>query len=151
MLAASKGDALEIDELCVRKSPSLWLWIVRSRKTGQVVASVLGQRSVATLAVLWSRVPAPYRRKLVYTDGWKVYKAFFAPWQHRPTNKGSDGLIGRTSRVEGLNTLWRARVSGIVRRSCGVCPTRAQDVWERFGCVREWHNRRCLKRWNKQN
>ena len=67
MLETVKGDALEIDELCVRKSPSLWLWIVRSRKTGQVVASLLGPRSVASLAVLWNRVPAAYRRKLVYT------------------------------------------------------------------------------------
>jgi hypothetical protein len=67
-MEAPKGDAIEIDELCVRKKGSLWLWIARSRKTGQVLAAVLGDRSWAMLERLWSRVPLSYRRKLVYTD-----------------------------------------------------------------------------------
>ena len=154
-MEASKGDAIEIDELCVRKKGSLWLWIARSRRTGQVLAALLGDRSWAMLERLWSRVPLSYRRKLVYTDtatggglsGYGAYEAFFSARhdtagvsaQHRISDKRD----GRTSRVEGLNTLWRSRVSGLARRSCGVCVTRRQDVWERFQRVCAWHNRRC--------
>jgi IS1 family transposase len=146
-MEAPKGDAIEIDELCVRKKGSLWLWIARSRRTGQVLAAVLGDRSWAMLERLWNLVPLSYRRKLVYTDtatagglsGYGAYEAFFSAWQHRITDKRD----GRTSRVEGLNTLWRSRVSGLARRSCGVCVTRRQDVWERFQRVCAWHNRRC--------
>ena len=138
-MEAPKGDAIEIDELCVRKKGSLWLWIARSRRTGQVLAAVLGDRSGAMLERLWGRVPLSYRRKLVYTDGYGVYATFFSGWQHRITDKQD----GRTSQVEGLNTLWRSRVSGLARRSCGVCAARRQDVWERFQRVCAWHNRRC--------
>lgn len=137
------GDALEIDELCVRRrGASLWLWIARSRKSGQVVSWTWGSRGAGCLQRLWQQVPTSYRRKLVYTDGYLVYSDFFSPWQHRVTDKTD----GRTSRVEALNTLWRARVSGLVRRSCGVCKARAQDIRERFARVVAWHNKRCLKK-----
>ncbi len=143
------GDAIEIieiDELSVRKlggkrGKSLWLWIARSRKSGQVLAWTWGNRGAACLRRLWQKVPQSYKRKLVYTDGYVVYAQFFWPWQHRVTNKTD----GRTSRVEALNTLWRARASGLVRRSCGVCKARQQDIAERFNRVVAWHKMRCLR------
>ena len=141
-MPALLGDALEIDELCVRKrGKSLWLWVARSRKSGQVLAWTWGNRGAACLHQLWQQVPLSYRRKLVYTDGYVVYKNFFAAWQHRVTDKTD----GRTSRIEALNTLWRARVSGLVRRTCGVCKARQQDIQERFARVVAMHNKRCLK------
>ncbi len=136
---ARKGDALEIDELCIRQKGSLWLWMVRSRKNGQILAAVMGNRSGAMLERLWHRVPLSYRRKLVYTDGYEVYALFFPAWQHRVSDKRD----GRTSRIEGANTLFRARVSGLVRRSCGVCAKRVLDVWQRFLLVKHEHNRKC--------
>ena len=136
---ARKGDALEIDELCIRKKGSLWLWMVRSRKNGQILAAVMGNRSGLMLERLWHKVPLSYRRKLVYTDGYEVYACFFPAWQHRISDKRD----GRTSRIEGTNTLFRARVSGLVRRSCGVCSARVLDVWQRFLLVKHEHNRKC--------
>jgi IS1 family transposase len=138
-LDARKGDALEIDELCIRQKGSLWLWMVRSRKNGQILAAVMGNRSGAMLERLWHKVPHSYRRKLVYTDGYEVYALFFPAWQHRVSDKRD----GRTSRIEGANTLFRARVSGLVRRSCGVCAKRVLDVWQRFLLVKHEHNRKC--------
>lgn len=142
VVPAELGDAVEIDELCVKKrGKSLWLWIARSRKSGQVLAWQWGRRDAIALARLWHKVPASYKRKLVYTDGYRVYEQFFRAWQHRVTDKTD----GRTSRVEALNTLWRARVAGLVRKTCGVCRARQQDIAERFCHVVAWHNLRCLK------
>jgi hypothetical protein len=88
------------------------------------------------------KVPLSYRRKLVYTDGYEVYASFFPVWQHRISDKRD----GRTSRIEGANTLFRARVSGLVRRSCGVCRARVLDVWQRFLLVKHQHNCKCQQR-----
>jgi IS1 family transposase len=108
-----------MDELCVRFSPSLWLWVAVSRRVGQVLGFAFGQRDRGTLALCWSDVPADYQAKPVVTDGYGAYTSFFAPDQHRPIDKGA-GEIGETSLVESLNTKWRQRQSGLVRRSCGV-------------------------------
>lgn len=120
---------------------------------GQVVGAAFGDRSYESLRALWQGVPKGYRRKLVYTDGYSVYEAFFAAWQHTVCAKGD----GRTSRVvEGINTFFRSRVSslrqrrvsGLVRKELRVCATvkaRVTDVWERFLLVCHWHNQRCRK------
>ena len=93
---------MEIDELVIRfrfKRRYRYLWVVVSRLTHQVLAWRVGDRSEKTLQKLWFQVPAAYRRKLVYTDFYEAYAKFFAPWQHRPCEKGS----GKTSVIEGLN------------------------------------------------
>jgi insertion element IS1 protein InsB len=117
-----------------------YLWVAVSRLTRQVLAFVVGDRSWRSLRALWSRVPPAYRRKLVYTDAYKVYAAFFRPWQHRPSSKGS----GRTSVVEGLNNKWRNRLAGLVRRTVG---TRCEvDLVRRLRLVFDQHNRLCRRR-----
>jgi IS1 family transposase len=125
--------------------------MARSRRTGQIIAAVIGDRSRAMLEELWEMVPASYRRKLVYTDDYAVYRSFFAPWQHRITDK-TDGRTGYplAGGMEGINTLFRARVSGLVRKCCGVCAwinQRVDDVWQRFLIVCHEHNQRCKQGW----
>ncbi len=114
-----------MDELCVRLTPSLWLWIAASRKVGQVLGFAFGRRDRDTLALCWSDVPADYKDKPIVTDGYAAYTGFFDPDQHRAIDKG-DGEIGETSIVESLNTKWRQRQSGLVRPSCarGKSPDR---------------------------
>jgi hypothetical protein len=41
----------------------------------------------------------------------------FSAWQHRITDKTD----GRISRIKGMNTLFCAHMSGIVRKCGGVC------------------------------
>ena len=116
LLPAISGDALEIDELVIRyrfKRRYRYLWLVVSRLTHQVLAWIVGDRSEKTLQRVWFEVPAAYRRKLVYTDFYEAYAKWFAPWQHRPSEKGE----GKTSVIEGLNNKWRNRVSGLVRKT----------------------------------
>ncbi len=93
---ARKGDALEIDELCIRQKGSLWLWMVRSRKNGQILAAVMGNRSGAMLERLWHKVPHSYRRKLVYTDGYEVYALFF-PAQMTTSSSSTESATSVTA------------------------------------------------------
>ena len=121
ILPAIKGDALEIDELVIRfrvKRRYRYLWLAISRLTRQVigwcigVGWCIGDRSIRSLKRLWFSLPAAYRRKLVYSDFYRAYAKWFAPWQHRPRSKGS----GKTSIVEGLNNKWRNRISGLAEK-----------------------------------
>ena len=67
--------------------------------------------------------------------------------QHRPCEKGS----GLTSLAEGLNTRWRQRQSGLVRRSCGVYVGITDDLYERFLLLVDGHNAACAERWQRRN
>ncbi len=134
----------EFDEICVRFSPGLWLWIAVSRLVGQVLGLALGPRSDKMLARAWTDVPQDYRNKPVFTDHWEAYSRFFGTQQHTACDKGS----GKTSHVEAWNTKWRQRQSGLVRRSCGVCERIQDDILERFMILVEQHNRERSKRWN---
>ena len=134
-----------MDELCIRVTPSLWLWTAVSRLVGQVVGFVIGDRSDAMLKLAWSDVPQDYRHKPVYTDRLSAYGRSFAREQHFPCDKSS----GLTSRVEALNTKWRQRQSGLVRRSCGVHRRVEDDLIERFFLLVDEHNRQCARRWQR--
>ena len=92
---------------------------------------------------LWFHLPGEYRRKLVYTDFYEAYAAFFRPWQHRSCDKGS----GKTSMVEGLNNKWRNRVSGLVRKT--VCVQHEVDLERRLWLVMHSHNQQCRQRMEK--
>jgi IS1 family transposase len=135
-----------MDELCVRQSPSLWLWVAVSRQVGQVLGFAFGPRDQETLALCWQDVPTDYRNKPVVTDGLETYRSFFSSEQHRSVLKGS----GETSIVESLNTKWRQRQSGLVRRSCGVSRRIETDLLERFFLLVEQHNSDSAARWARQ-
>ena len=114
-----------------------------SRQTRQVLGVALGDRSDETLAQAWAQVPPDYQGQSVYTDHWGAYARLLPQEQHHPCDKGS----GLTSVVESLNTKWRQRQSGLVRRSCGVHPKIAIDLSERFLLLVDEHNRLSARRW----
>ena len=143
---APENDVIEIDEICVRVSPSYWVWIAVSRLVGQVLGFTVGDRTDAMLESAWSDVTEDYRNKPVKTDHLGGYKRFFSPEQHEACDKGS----GQTSRAESWNTKWRQRQSGLVRRSCGVCHRIIDDLYERLLILIDQHNRQCKKDWENQ-
>lgn len=102
------------------KKSQIWTWLCVSFLTGQVIAYAVGDRSADTGSVLFRRVPKPWRKKLVYTDEYSVYRAVVPAWKHRPSPKGS----GRTNTVERTNNSIRQRLSRFVRRtlSFSKCP-----------------------------
>lgn len=115
-----KRDAVEIDELCISWRRNQWLWTAVSRYTGQVRAFVIGDRRWDWIEHLWARLPNAWRYRLVYTDGYGAYSAFFSAWQHRVCDK----FDGGTATVEGVNNSLRHRCGWLVRRSSA----RARDM-----------------------
>ena len=65
LLAGAKGDVLELDELwsfVASKANALWLWLALCRRTGQVVAYTLGDRSAEGARWLAESVSGSLRR-----------------------------------------------------------------------------------------
>ena len=109
-------DVLELDELWsfVRfRKNKRWVWLAQCRRTRQIVAYAVGDRSEATCRLLWERVPASYKRGLLYTDFWSAYAEVLPQVQHRATGKGA----GQTCHIERFNGILRQRMARFVRRT----------------------------------
>ena len=91
---ASDEDAtvLELDELwsfVAKKTRQAWIWIALCRKTRQVVAYAVGDRSEATCRCLWEAIPLPYRTGHCFTDFWIAYQAVIPEGQHTAEGCGN--------------------------------------------------------------
>ena len=56
LLPAEAEDVLELDEVwsfVLKKADKRWLWTAMCRRTRQIVAFVIGDRSEATCRLLW--------------------------------------------------------------------------------------------------
>ncbi len=76
----TEATVLELDELwsfVLKKTNQAWIWIALCRKTRQVVAYAVGDRSEKTCQMLWQSIPQAYRKGHCYTDFWKAYQAVF--------------------------------------------------------------------------
>ena len=75
LLPAQEDDVLELDEMwsfVLRKADKCWLWIAICRRTRQVVAFVLGDRSEVSCRTLWERIPASYKTCRTFSDFWSA-------------------------------------------------------------------------------
>ncbi len=108
---------LEADELwsfvgC--RENKRWIWLVLERRTRQIVALHIGDRSQASAVALWAKVPSVIKTQaLVLTDCWDAYSLAIAPNQHIACQKQS----GQVSLIERFNCTLRQRVSRLVRKS----------------------------------
>ena len=134
-----------MDELCISKKRSLWLWTAVSRYTGQILSFVVGDRTWDNVARLWSKVPQVWQRRLVYTDGYGAYSAFFSPWQHRVCEK----FDGGTTTVEGVNHSLRHRCGALVRRTSARARS-LELLSKRLAITVEAHNRAGQRRLNRR-
>lgn len=111
LLPAQADDVLEMDELVSFVSEKWfkrWLWTAQCRRTRQIVAFAIGDRSETTAHQLWQAIPQVYRDCPVFTDEFNVYPLIVPAAQHHPVPKGS----GQTNHQERwYNTLrqWNAR------------------------------------------
>lgn len=107
---------LELDELwsfVLKKAHKRWIWIALCRRTRQVVAYVMGDRSEATCRQLWERIPAAYRSGHCYSDFWEAYQLVIPEEQHTAVGKES----GETAHVERWNNTLRQRLARFVRKT----------------------------------
>ncbi len=101
------------------------------RRTRQVVAVAVGERSAKTCRRLWERIPAQYRKKQAYTDFWdqplackwagEAYYGVVPERQHRPGGKDES----QTNHVE--------------RCARSASTTRFGSDWD-ASCVRRFHS-----------
>ena len=107
---------LELDELwsfVLKKARKRWIWIAFCRRTRQVVAYAVGDRSKATCRKLWEAIPPPYQSAHCYSDFWKAYAAVIPAEQH--TRVGIQS--GQTAHVERFNNTLRQRLARVVRQT----------------------------------
>jgi IS1 family transposase len=76
------------------------------RRTRQIIAFAIGDRSDATCRILWSRLPKGYRAKRTYPDFWHAYKAVVPGRNHWPVGKEED----QTNDMERFNNTLRQRL-----------------------------------------
>lgn len=115
-LPAQADDVLELDELVSFVSEKWfkrWLWTAQCRRTRQIVAYAIGDRSETTARRLWQAVPEAYRTCPVYTDQFNVYPLIVPPQQHHPVAKGS----GMTNHQERWYNTLRQWVGRYTRRT----------------------------------
>jgi IS1 family transposase len=107
---------LELDELwsfVLKRSRKRWIWIALCRKTPQVVAYFIGDRSRASCQKLWERIPMTYRRGHCCSDFWEAYQLVIPSEQHTAAGKET----GLTAHVERWNNTLRQRLGRFVRKS----------------------------------
>jgi len=106
---------LELDELwsfVLSKARKTWIWIAVCRRTRQVVAYSIGDRSERTCGKLWEKIPEAYRQAHCHTDFWEAYQKVIPDEQHTACGKDS----GETAQVERWNNTLRQRVGRFVRK-----------------------------------
>ena len=115
LLPAESGDVLELDEiwsLVFKKAHTRWLWTALCRRTRQIVAFVIGDRSKATCLRLWGEIPTEYKHCYPFSDFWGAYQQVFSAETHRSVGKET----GATAHVEWWNNTLRQRVGRYVRQ-----------------------------------
>ena len=113
---ARTSDIIEYDELwsfVVSKAQRIWIWIALCRRTKQVVAYYLGDRTKESFGIFYNKVPLGYANCLSTSDGFEVYKVLKI-YGHSMGKKKQ----GRTSQVEAFNTVLRQRLARLVRKTC---------------------------------
>ena len=107
---------MELDELwsfVFKKVNQAWIWIALCRKTRQVIAYAIGDRSSETCRKLWNSIPKEYREGHCYTDFWQAYQAIIPEDQHTAVGKET----GETAHVERWNNTLRQRLGRFVRKT----------------------------------
>jgi insertion element IS1 protein InsB len=116
LLPAQPQDVLELDELWSfvgSKAQERWLWLALCRRTRQVVAYWLGDRSENSAIHLWRLLPADYRACASFSDRWAAYEFVFDRRRHQSVDKQS----GETAHVERWFNTLRQRLARFTRKT----------------------------------
>jgi IS1 family transposase len=116
LLPAQATDKLELDEMwsfVFKKSKKRWLWTALCRRTRQIVAHMIGDRSVKTCRKLWMLIPDEYKACCSYSDFWDAYEKVFPKETHRSVGKES----GETNHMERWNNTLRQSNARYVRKT----------------------------------
>ena len=113
---ATADDVLELDEMWSfvrKKDQARWLWTAMCRRTRQIVAFAIGDRSKATCLRLWQAIPHEYKHCHTFSDFWHAYQYVFPAETHHCVGKET----GETAHMERWNNTLRQRVGRYVRQT----------------------------------
>lgn len=113
---AHLDDVLELDELwsyVFKKTNKQWVWLALCRRTWQIVAYVIGDRSEQSCRQLWQRIPDSYKLCRSSSDFWDAYQKVFSAQTHQSVGKES----GQTNHIERWNNTLRQRLARFVRKT----------------------------------
>lgn len=113
---AKPDDVLELEEawsFVGKKANKQWLWVALCRRTREIVAFVIGDRSARTCARLWSKIPDGYKRRQRFSDFWGAYGVVFSEKYHQQVDKES----GECAHVERWFCTLRQRLARFVRKT----------------------------------
>jgi len=122
LLPANAGDVLELDEVwsfVLKKADKRWLWTAMCRRTRQIVAFVIGDRSEATCRLLWQAIPQAYKHCQTYSDFWEAYSNVFPKETHHSVGKES----GQTNHMERWNNTLRQSNARYTRKTLSFSKT----------------------------
>jgi insertion element IS1 protein InsB len=83
------------------------------RRTRQIVAFVIGDRSKETCSRLWAAIPDGYKCCHTFSDFWSAYRQIFPVETHRCVGKET----GETAHMERWNNTLRQRIGRYVRQT----------------------------------
>ncbi|MDQ3633724.1 MAG: IS1 family transposase [Acidobacteriota bacterium] len=107
-------EADEVWSFVGNKENKRWIWLILERRTRQIIAVHIGDRSQESAKDLWAKVPIEVKvNALVLTDSWKAYESAIPIEQHTACGKQS----GEVSLIERFNCTFRQRVSRLVRKT----------------------------------
>ena len=95
------------------KVDQLWLWVALCRRTRQIVARTLGDRSLQSANDLRASLPKDYRCRATRSDYWGTFAAAFPRRIYRCCGKEE----GKTRHLERWIGTLRAKLSRLVRRA----------------------------------
>ncbi len=122
LAAAQLNDVLELDELwsfVLKKTNKRWIWVALCRRTRQIVAYFIGDRSEASCLQLWRRIPLAYKHCYSFSDYWDSYATVFATDRHQSVGKES----GETNHIERWFNTLRQRLARFVRKTLSFSKT----------------------------
>jgi IS1 family transposase len=96
-----------------RRVNKRWLWTAMCRRTRQIVAFVIGDRSEQTCRQLWQRIPDAYKGCQSVSDFWDAYALVFSKETHRCVGKDT----GETNHMERWNNTVRQSNARYVRKT----------------------------------
>ena len=115
-MPAESGDVLDLDEVwsfVLVRTAKYWLWTAICRRTRQIVAFVIGDRSAKTCLRLWQKIPAGYRQCHTFSDFWDAYEKVFPKETHRSVGKET----GETCHAERWYCTLRQKIARYVRET----------------------------------
>ena len=141
---ARLDDVLELDEMwsfVLKKANKRWVWVALCRRTRQIVAYFIGDRSETSCLQLWRRIPHTYRHCYSFSDFWEAYRHIFAADRHQSVGKDS----GETNHIERWFNTVRQRLARFVRKTLSFSKLdRYHDML--FRLFVHHYNRLCISR-----